>query len=302
MTKYLRIKDWNEHFENNRTRELKAMRYVPIPTKHDGEGYSSLLDHENGPAHYGAWVVIVAVAAKSEPRGSLLRDGRIPHDAQSLSRKTRFPADVISEALPRLVELGWIEEEYLTQPPKSQHDALTETKNAESKPQAGAEKPQAGADDTAGAPQVARTRGTEPNRREPRVENRPEERERIAVGRDSCESHSVSGSVGRTENAELAEALKSVNSEKLANERFLLGLFERCVKAGAPNLLASEVDVLKFFTLADHCITAKGINKPAGAFVAAVREGDYSKLSTTEENRAKEMLKKLRRSMQPSGP
>src|SRR5689334_14443931 len=97
-----RIRDWGKHFENNRTRELKDMRFVILPNKHDGDGYTELLDHKNGASHYGAWVAIVQVASKCEPRGTLLRDGDRPHDSTSLARLTRLPKSVFDEAIPRL--------------------------------------------------------------------------------------------------------------------------------------------------------------------------------------------------------
>jgi hypothetical protein len=128
-----RIRDWSERFENNRTREMKSMLWVPLPNKHDGDGYTDLLDHTDGPAHYGAWVAIVQVASKCEPRGTLLRDTKKPHDIRSISRMTRFPATVIESAIPRLIEIGWLEQLDLTE---SELTAI---------PQAPAEKPQGGA-------------------------------------------------------------------------------------------------------------------------------------------------------------
>jgi len=107
--KCLRIVDWKVHFETHRTRVLKSLSYVPIPNKHDGEGYSILLDHDRGMLHYAAWVLIVQVASKCKPRGTLLRDSRHPHDAQSLARKTRCDASAFADAIPRLVEIGWLE-------------------------------------------------------------------------------------------------------------------------------------------------------------------------------------------------
>lgn len=104
-----RIAAWSDHFENNRTRELKSLDWVPIPNKHDGDGYTELLEHPNGAAHFGAWNAIVQVASKCDPRGTLLRDGSRPHDSQSLARITRLPALVFDEALPRLVSIGWLE-------------------------------------------------------------------------------------------------------------------------------------------------------------------------------------------------
>jgi hypothetical protein len=62
----LRIRDWSEHFENNRTKELVRMAWVPVPNKQDGDGYTELLDHVNGAAHLGAWIAIVELASTRE--------------------------------------------------------------------------------------------------------------------------------------------------------------------------------------------------------------------------------------------
>jgi hypothetical protein len=144
MTTY-RIKDWHVNFENNRTRELKVLTWVPMPNKHDGDGYTELLDHADGAAHYGVWAILVQIASKCDPRGTLLRDVRrnpapacgdpapacgdpapacdggktvlteqakcqIPHDFASLSRMSRIPQKVISAAIPRLLQIGWLEQ------------------------------------------------------------------------------------------------------------------------------------------------------------------------------------------------
>lgn len=121
--KVYRIAHWKEHFENNRTRELKQMEWVPVPNRHDGDGYTELLDHPNGMAHYAAWCLLLQIASKCElpadacgknalpcdKRGTLLRDGAKPHDAGSLARQTRGNRDVFAEAIPRLVSIGWLE-------------------------------------------------------------------------------------------------------------------------------------------------------------------------------------------------
>ncbi len=110
-----RIKDWDRHYENNRTRQLKKLEWVPIPNNHDSDGYTTLVDHENGAAHLGAWLVIVQLASKCEPRGTLSRTKvresgtPVPHTPQSIARITRLPASVLEEAIPRLLEIGWLE-------------------------------------------------------------------------------------------------------------------------------------------------------------------------------------------------
>lgn len=111
MKPILRIKDWDDHFENNRTRELTKLRYVIMPNKQDGDGYTELVSHPNGSAHLGAWCAIVQVASKCTPRGTLLREGGRPHDSGSLSRQTRLRQEVFDEVLPRLTgTIGWIEQ------------------------------------------------------------------------------------------------------------------------------------------------------------------------------------------------
>lgn len=114
-----RVRNWNRHFENNRTRELKRMDWVPMPNKHDGDGFTELMDHANGMAHYGAWALIAQVAAKCDPRGTLLRDYRTrvrdgaesikAYDFESLARVTRGSVKVFEEAIPRLISIGWLE-------------------------------------------------------------------------------------------------------------------------------------------------------------------------------------------------
>lgn len=110
MTGY-RVKGWDEHFENNRSRERKKLDWVPVPNKHDGEGYNILISHEDGPAHFAAWIAIIQVASKCQPRGTLVRDSGTPHDAKSLSVKTRLPVEIFVSALQRLTcaEIGWLE-------------------------------------------------------------------------------------------------------------------------------------------------------------------------------------------------
>ncbi len=107
-----RIRDWNKHYENNRTRELKRMDWVPIPNRMDGLGYSTLVDHPNGAAHLGAWLAIVEIASRREERGTLPQEGAgLCGDglAVALSRISRLPASLFLEVLPRLVEIGWVE-------------------------------------------------------------------------------------------------------------------------------------------------------------------------------------------------
>ena len=102
------ITDWAGHFENSRSREVKWATFVCVPNKQDGDGYTELLDHPNGAAHYGAWMAIVLAASKCETRGRLMRDIGVPHDAKSLARMSRVPLSILNEAMPRLLAIGWL--------------------------------------------------------------------------------------------------------------------------------------------------------------------------------------------------
>lgn len=106
-----RIRDWDAHFENNKTRILKNMTWIPVKNRMDGDGYTLLVGHKNGAAHFGAWIAIAEIASRCHPRGTLVREDGTPHTPESLWRVSRLPARIFAEVLPRLasVELGWLE-------------------------------------------------------------------------------------------------------------------------------------------------------------------------------------------------
>lgn len=108
---FLRVVNWEDHFEKKGTRELKRATWVPFPNKHDGDGYTQLLDHADGPAHFGCWCALAQVASKCEPRGTLVKDTGQPHDIGSLSRMTRIPQTILRDAIARLISpIGWLED------------------------------------------------------------------------------------------------------------------------------------------------------------------------------------------------
>lgn len=109
MTFY-RITNWSEIYENNRTRELKSLTWVPFPNSHDGDGYTALMSEKNAEALLGAFVVIVQVASKCDPRGTLLRAPNLPHTAASIARMTRFSERTIQRCLDLCCspDIAWI--------------------------------------------------------------------------------------------------------------------------------------------------------------------------------------------------
>lgn len=114
-----RIKNWNQIYENNRTRELKKLQWIPIPVKLDGDGYTNIMCDENGqprktgPAIFGAFIAILEVAASCDNialRGTLLRSSGEPHDFASLARITRIPIKIIEDMFSFCtISIKWIE-------------------------------------------------------------------------------------------------------------------------------------------------------------------------------------------------
>lgn len=147
----LRIKNWAANFENNRSKEIEKLLWVPIPNKLAGDSYSELVDHPNGTAHFGIWNAIVLVASKCNPRGTLVRSNGQPHAARSMSRITALSEAMFDEAIPRLIEIGWLETITL-----EETQVTTEPAGNKQTPQAGAIQPQAGAGERL-------TNGTEKN-------------------------------------------------------------------------------------------------------------------------------------------
>lgn len=106
-----RIRDWNRYFEKAQSRAAaKSLSWVSIPNKHDSCGFSQLIEHDHGVMHYGAWCLLVQIASKCRPRGYLVRDGGIPHTFESIGRMVRVSASVFREAIPRFIEIGWLED------------------------------------------------------------------------------------------------------------------------------------------------------------------------------------------------
>lgn len=116
MTTIYKIRDWDKHFENNKSRERDACSWAKIPNKQDGLGYGRLIRRPDGPQLYGAFVAVVLVASKQKrPRDGHLTDtglahGR-PYTADDLSIKTQMPAALIQTMLDAVSDasIGWIE-------------------------------------------------------------------------------------------------------------------------------------------------------------------------------------------------
>ena len=107
----LRIKNWDDHFENNRSREVKVCNWVPTPNSHDGDGYTMLVDHKDAAAHFGCWNALIQIASRCSPRGTLLRKNGAPHTAKTLARMARLPFAPFDALIKRLIktDIDWLE-------------------------------------------------------------------------------------------------------------------------------------------------------------------------------------------------
>lgn len=108
-----KVRDWDRHFETSESRKRKSpLTWIGVPTKHDGRGFNRLKRHADWPAVYGAWVLIVAVAAKCPTRGTLAdEDG--PFTSLDISDKVGLPQELVQRCLDLLASqqdgIMWIE-------------------------------------------------------------------------------------------------------------------------------------------------------------------------------------------------
>jgi hypothetical protein len=108
-----------------------------------------LVGHDQGAAHFGVWNTILMVASRAKPRrGWLMKDDGRPHTAESLARVTRLPETIVSEALTRLLEIGFLEVVGGGEPKISDlpsHGGAGNPHDAAGNPQGPARKPREGA-------------------------------------------------------------------------------------------------------------------------------------------------------------
>jgi hypothetical protein len=109
--KLYRIVNWADTYENNESRRLKTLLWVPMPNKHDGLGFKRMAMQRNRCELFAAWMLLVQLASKGRPeqRGTLARDG-LPLDVEDMALMTGFPRDVFERALAFFSEpkVGWL--------------------------------------------------------------------------------------------------------------------------------------------------------------------------------------------------
>jgi len=109
---YIRIKHWEKLYENSRSRRIERLTWVPIPNKHDGLGLARIMNEKDGFEIFACWILLLQVASKCKPRGSLIDDEGYPLDSFSIIIKVgaaKNKQKVMERAISFILQLRWIE-------------------------------------------------------------------------------------------------------------------------------------------------------------------------------------------------
>lgn len=119
MAKLYSIKKWDEFYENAESRKIKNCRYILVPNKQDGTGFGRMASQKNRTDLFAAWILILQVASKCDPRGILASSDGIPVSPEDLEFKTRFPAKIFRDAFDFFSrpDIGWLEFSEISQLP-----------------------------------------------------------------------------------------------------------------------------------------------------------------------------------------
>jgi hypothetical protein len=99
----IKIRDWDLHFERDRTRQWKALAWVPMPNK-QGSGYRRIMAEKNGLEIFGCWNALVQVASTCTPRGDMTK-----YDLDTISLLTLIKKEKLLESIRFLSQvLDWV--------------------------------------------------------------------------------------------------------------------------------------------------------------------------------------------------
>lgn len=108
---HYRIVSWDQ-FETPESKKRKGpLKWLAIPTRHDGARYNRVMAHDNAGDLFTAWILILEVAATCPIRGVLIDSHGRAIDADDLACRTRFPEHKFRMAFEVLTgsKIGWIE-------------------------------------------------------------------------------------------------------------------------------------------------------------------------------------------------
>lgn len=111
-----RIRDWDKNFETHRSRDLEYVRWLSVPNKQHGMGFTRIMAEEDGAAIFGIWYLIIEACsqARAPRQGWLTDDGRAdgtPWTIDDMAVKWRRKVGEIARALDVLCspKVGWME-------------------------------------------------------------------------------------------------------------------------------------------------------------------------------------------------
>ncbi len=251
-----RIKSWMSNFEVSQNGSCKSMNWIAVPVKHDGKSYRRLMAMPNGPAIYGAWILIAAVAAKCEPRGTLLDDGE-PLTAEDLFFKTGAPEALFAEALEVLSggRIGWLEKVPLGADSEHAGSVL-------------------GADSEHAAPTVELRNKTERNKtRHPEPDS------------------GVLKSPGSDSGNRKPSIFAKLTPEHLSDPMTVADWFLAATQREHPLLIRSQTNLLNVLATAVRCqIPGKAKKGPVAMFADLVSKCRWSELSQADEESARKLM------------
>lgn len=123
MPNVYQILQWNEHFENSRSREIEHPAFVLMPNKQHGMGFQRIIlagaDPLEGAATFGLWTMILQACSRQPSNAEVKRDGWLtddgqpdgqPWDAEDLALRWRLPVAFVQRALDLFCnpKVGWM--------------------------------------------------------------------------------------------------------------------------------------------------------------------------------------------------
>jgi hypothetical protein len=107
----VQIIDWNNTFENHRSRSIINPAFVLVPNDHNAAYWRHILlsGPELAPQRICVWFVLLqAVSRQPWPQrkhGFLMQDGVLPHNCSSMAFMTRLPVAIFEDAIPVLEDV-----------------------------------------------------------------------------------------------------------------------------------------------------------------------------------------------------
>ena len=113
MADTYRISSWSETFETADSRKHKSLSWVSLPIDRQSNGYQSMIDHfgDDAPSVYGAWCVLISIAAGCPVRGVLASSRGNAFSISRIARMAHMPQEVFERLIPWALrkEVGWLE-------------------------------------------------------------------------------------------------------------------------------------------------------------------------------------------------